>query len=206
MTIISPTAVASANQDEDLARAEIYSLVAHLFYAPPEPALLDQLRHAGNATPGSVLAPSWDALIACARTQDAAAIQGEHDALFGGVGKPDVYLFGSHYLAGFLNEKPLVRLRDDLAALGLGRDPSMPETEDHVAYLCEVMRFLITGPDVEISNLTQQREFFTTHIRPWADDLCTAILQQPNAVFYARLADFFRDFSNIEAQAFDMLS
>src|SRR5690606_37479904 len=117
MTIIPPTDIASASQDEDFARAEIYSLLAHLFYAPPAQALLMQLRDAESAAPGSVLAPSWDALVACARERDVSAIQDEHDALFGGVGKPDVYLFGSHYLAGFLNEKPLVRLRDDLAAL-----------------------------------------------------------------------------------------
>ena len=81
----------------------------------------------------------------------------EYDALFGGVGKPEVYLFGSHYLSGFLNEKPLARLRTDLAALGLARDEAMPETEDHIAYLCEVMRYLIAGDDVEVANLTRQQ-------------------------------------------------
>lgn len=206
MTITPPTATEPASHDEDFARAEIYSLLAHLFYAPPAPALLAQLREADEDDSGSVLALAWNALLACARELDVTAIQAEHDTLFGGVGKPDVYLFGSHYLAGFLNEKPLVSLRDDLAALGLTRDPAMPETEDHIAYLCEVMRFLITGADADTSNLAQQREFFSTHIRPWADDLCAAIVQQPAARFYARLAEFFRDFNNIEAQGFDMLS
>lgn len=206
MTIIPPIATEEpASHDEDFARAEIYSLLAHLFYAPPAPALLAQLREADEDGSGSALAPSWNALLACVRGMDASAIQDEHDALFGGVGKPDVYLFGSHYLAGFLNEKPLVRLRDDLAALGLTRDPAMPETEDHIAYLCEVMRFLIAGTDAETSNLTQQSEFFSTHIRPWADDLSAAIVQQPAAQFYARLAEFFRDFVNVETQGFDML-
>jgi TorA maturation chaperone TorD len=59
-----------------------------------------------------------------------AAIAREYDRLFGGVGKPEVFLYGSHYLSGFLNEKPLARLRTDLAALGLARDEAMPETED----------------------------------------------------------------------------
>lgn len=206
MTNISPAVTASANHDEDFARAEIYSLLAHLFYAPPAAELLAQLRDAADAPPDSALASSWSALQACARELEVSAIQAEHNALFGGVGKPDVYLFGSHYLAGFLNEKPLVRLRDDLAALGLARDPAMPETEDHIAYLCEVMRFLIIGTDAETSNLVQQRDFFSAHIRPWADDLCAAVVQQPAARFYARLAEFFRDFKNIEAQGFDMLS
>jgi len=56
--------------------------------------------------------------------------------------------------------KTLVQLRDDLMALGLARDAQMPETEDHVAYLLEVMRYLIAGDDVAVCNLTRQAEFF----------------------------------------------
>jgi TorA maturation chaperone TorD len=67
-------------------------------------------------------------------------------ALFGGVGKPEVYLFGSHYLSGFLNEKPLAQpCGPTWPHLGLTRDETLPETEDHIAYLCEVMRYLIAG-------------------------------------------------------------
>ena len=111
----------------------------------------------------------------------------EYNALFGGVGKPEIYLFGSHYLSGFLNEKPLAALRTDLAALGLGRDDTMSETEDHVAYLCEVMRYLIAGDDVEVANLTQQQKFFTTHLQPWVMRMCDDIAAHPKARFYATL-------------------
>ena len=103
----------------------------------------------------------------------------EYDALFGGVGKPEVYLFGSHYLSGFLNDKPVARLRTDLAALGLERDESVTETEDHFAYLCEVMRYLIAGDDVAVANLTRQREFFAAHLQPWVNALCDAIARAP---------------------------
>lgn len=202
---VPPAAIAPASLDEDTARAEVYGLLAHLFYAPPSAELLAQLRHAPPATPGSLLEASWNALVACTRDLGTAAVQAEHNALFGGVGRPEVYLFGSHYLAGFLNEKPLVRLRDDLTELGLARDASMPETEDHIAYLCEVMRILITGPDAAVANLARQREFFAAHLQPWVDDVCTAIVAQPGARFYARVADFTRDFTGVEAQAFDML-
>ena len=129
----------------------------------------------------------------------------EYQALFGGVGKPEVYLFGSHYLSGFLNEKPLARLRTDLTALGLARDQAMPETEDHIAYLCEVMRYLIAGDDVAISNLTQQSEFFAKHLQTWSTALCDTIAAHPKARFYAGLAGFTRAFMNVEAQGFDML-
>ncbi|OZI16401.1 TorD/DmsD family molecular chaperone [Bordetella genomosp. 7] len=201
-----PVAMPSAGLDEDVARGEIYGLLAHLYYAAPGADLLATLRDAAPATPGSLLEVSWNALAAAARDLDAAAIQAEYDALYGGVGKPEIYLFGSHYLAGFLNEKPLVRLRDDLAALGLERDPAMPETEDHVAYLCEVMRWLITGPDAAVANLTQQSAFFRAHLQPWVGDLCDAITMHPAARFYAHAADFTRDFMHVEAQGFDMLA
>jgi TorA maturation chaperone TorD len=132
-------------------------------------------------------------------------IKDEYNALFGGVGKPDVYLYGSHYLAGFLNEKPLAALRSDLAALGLTRDEQMPETEDHLAYLCEVMRFLIAGDDVEVSNLTQQQAFFSVHLQPWVTQLCDTLADNPKARFYATLAAFTRAFMSVEAQGFDMM-
>jgi len=133
------------------------------------------------------------------------AIAQEYDALFGGVGKPEVYLFGSHYLSGYLNEKPLVRLRTTLAQLGLARDEAMPETEDHIAYLCEVMRYLIAGDDVAVANLTRQREFFSAHLQPWIAPMCDAIAAHPKARFYRVLAEFTRAFASIEAQGFDML-
>ncbi len=197
----------SSALDEETARAEVYGLLAQLYYAPPSPEILSALRVAVTEAPaaGAFLEEPWRDLIAAARDMSDEAIAREYDALFGGVGKPEVYLFGSHYLSGFLNEKPLARLRTDLAALGLARDEAMPETEDHIAYLCEVMRYLIAGDDVAMANLTRQSEFFATHIQPWANSLCDAVAGHPKARFYAGLAGFTRAFVSIEAQGFDML-
>ena len=133
------------------------------------------------------------------------SIKDEYDVLFGGVGKPEVYLYGSHYLSGFLNEKPLARLRTELASLGLERSEAMSDTEDHFAYLCEVMRYLIAGEDVAVANLTRQREFFAAHIQPWANQMCDAIQTNTKAKFYASLAELIRAFISVEAQGFDML-
>jgi TorA maturation chaperone TorD len=105
-----------------------------------------------------------------------------------------------------LNEKPLARLRDSLAELGLARDERMPETEDHIAYLCEVMRYLIAGDDVAVSNLTRQQAFFSEHLQPWVEGLCDALAQHPKARFYAALAGFTRAFMAVEKQGFDLLS
>jgi TorA maturation chaperone TorD len=194
--------------DEETARAEVYGVLAALYYAPPGEPLLEQLRVAATEAPaeGGLLEEPWRGLVAAARELDLGAISAEYHALFGGIGKPEVYLFGSHYLSGFLNEKPLAQLRADLAALGLARDESLPETEDHIAYLCEVMRYLIAGDDVAVANLTKQREFFSAHLQPWVNALCDALAAQPRARFYAALAEFTRAFMSVEMQGFDMLA
>lgn len=197
----------SFSLDEETARAEVYGLLAALYYAAPSAELHDNLRVAVTQTPapGAVLESSWAELVAAARAYSRADISNEYDALFGGVSKPEVYLFGSHYLSGFLNEKPLAALRTDIAALGLARDEAMPETEDHVAYLCEVMRYLIAGEDVAVANLTRQREFFARHAQPWLPQMCEALMAHPKARFYRALADFTQVFVGVEAQGFDML-
>jgi TorA maturation chaperone TorD len=198
----------SSALDEEIARAEVYGLLAQLYYAPPEPGLLSALRVAVTDAPaqGAFLEEPWRNLVGAARAMDDQAIAQEYDALFGGVGKPEVYLFGSHYLSGYLNEKPLAQLRGDLAELGLARDEAMPETEDHIAYLCEVMRYLIAGDDPAVANLTRQREFFARHLQPWVNALCDATSQHPRARFYTALAEFTRAFASVEAQGFDMLA
>ncbi len=197
----------SSALDEEVARAEMYGLLATLFYQAPDTDLLAQLQAAVTEAPeqGGFLEEPWRALVAQARDMSTAQIAQEYSALFGGVGKPEVYLFGSHYLSGFLNEKPLVQLRDDLAGLGLTRDTRMPETEDHVAYLLEVMRYLIAGDDVAVCNLTRQAEFFSRHLQPWVSQMCQDNTSQPKDALYGRLAVLTEAFASVEAQGFDLL-
>jgi TorA maturation chaperone TorD len=198
----------SSALDEETARAELYGLIAELFYAPPRAELLAQLRVAATDAPaaGGFLEEPWRQLVGVSREMDDTQIQKEHDALFGGVGKPEVYVYGSHFLTGFLNEKPLAQLRTDLAALGLTRDAAtMSETEDHVSYVFEVMRFLVAGDDVSVSNLTQQAKFFAAHVQTWLPALCDAVQAHPRAHFYAALAELTRAFVGVETQGFDLL-
>jgi TorA maturation chaperone TorD len=204
---MKPPVPTSSALDEETARAEVYGLLARVWYAAPDPELAAALRVAVTEAPaqGAFLEEPWRALVGAARACGDAAIAQEYDALFGGVGKPEVYLFASHYLSGFLNERPLVRLRGDLAALGLARAETMHETEDHLAYICEVMRYLIAGDDVAVANLTKQRDFFATHVQPWASRLCDTVQAHPKAKFYASVADFTRAFLAVEAQGFELL-
>lgn len=197
----------SSALDEETARAELYGVLAQLYYAPPSPDLLAVLRVAVTEAPteGGFLQEPWQQLVGAARACSDSDVVAEYDRLFGGVGKPEVFVYASHYLAGFLNEKPLARLRTDLDRLGLARDETMPETEDHIAYLCEVMRYLIAGDDVSVSNLTEQRQFFTSHMQPWAPALCDVLEAHPAARFYAAAAHLTRAFVAVETQGFDML-
>lgn len=205
-TTISLADVAPAGFDEETARADIYGLLAGLLYVAPLPELLAAVRTAPTTAPaGGYLEDYWRAVVLEAQARSDSAIADEYETLFGGMGKPEVYLYGSFYVSGFLNEKPLARLRDELAALGLTRDETMSDTEDHFAYLCEVMRYLIAGEEIEVSNLERQRQFFAAHIQPWAERMCDAIAESPSAVFYAAVAEFARAFVNVEAQGFDML-
>jgi len=198
---------ATPDDSEELARAELYGLLARLWLAPPDAELLQQFQVAVTQAPetGALLEAPWQALVSALRATTPAAASAEHEALFHGVGKPEVFAYASFHLSGFLNEKPLAALRTDLAELGLTRDADTLETEDHIAYLFEVMRFLIAGDDAAICNLEQQRRFFRAHIQTWADRLCDAVAAQPRAVVWRALADFTRAFVAVETQGFDLL-
>jgi len=198
---------ATADDSEEIARAELYGLLVRLWIAPPDAELLSQFDVAVTEAPqpGSFLEAPWQALVAAMRATSAEAAADEYDALFGGVGKPEVFLYGSYYLAGFLNEKPLAELRTDLAALGLTRDEQRGETEDHIAYVFEVMRYLIAGDDVAVCNLEQQRRFFRAHMQPWVERLADAVEAQPRAALWREVAAFTRAFVQVETQGFDLL-
>jgi TorA maturation chaperone TorD len=203
-----PLRFGTPDDSEELARAEVYGLLAQLFYAPPDEPLYAQLQVAVTVAPapGGLLEASWTELVAASRRRSREQVVQEHDALFMGIGKPDIFLYASHHIAGALNEKPLVALRDSLARLGLTRADTMAETEDHVAYLCEVMRYLIAGDDLAVSNLGAQQRFFDAHLRGWPDAMLAQVAEHPGADFYRALAQFAREFLAVEAQAFDMIA
>jgi TorA maturation chaperone TorD len=193
----------SQDQGEETARADVYGLLATLLYAPPPQALLDTIGVA-LVQGESVLEHAWAELVAACKTAQQEAVREEYEQLFLGVGKPEVMLYGSYYLTGFLMEKPLAELRTDLARLGLQRSNEVVESEDHLATLCEVMRYLIASDDVVNANLTGQKKFFNDHMQAWVLDCCTAIEASPNAIFYKPVARLARVFFEVEMQAFDM--
>ncbi len=194
---------------EDLARADLYGLLASLFFQPPDQILLDQIVASGketNTQSGEApLEGVWLNLVETAKNSKAADWKAEYDSSFLGVGKPNVFLYGSFYMAGHLHEKPLLEVRRALQNFGLEASDTVSETEDHIAALFEVMRYLIAGEDVEVSNLTNQRVFFNDHIRPWFDDLCDAIDADQEIHLYKAVSALTREFLAVEGQSFDMI-
>ncbi len=204
------TEVGDVGLPEDLARADLYGLIARFFHLPPDQELLDQIASSipngeDVQSEDAPLAKVWHSVVEVAKNNPAKAWHDEFDLNFISVGRPNVILNGSFYMAGHLNEKPLVDIRRAIELFGLEAAEEVTETEDHLSALCEVMRYLIAGDDVEISNLTNQKVFFNDHIRPWYDELCDAIEGIPEMHLYHPIAALTREFLAIEGQSFDMI-
>lgn len=192
--------------DEDRARAEHYAIFSQLFARAPDADFLRKLPALAAAwsSADSPLGQAWLLLTDAARSVSAEQVEEEYTRLFLTIGRPEVMLFGSFYIAGFLMEEPVVEVRADLAELGLGRRLGVTESEDHIAALSDVMRHLIvTGPDAP--GLARQKAFFEGHLAPWVDALAKALENAPDSRFYSRTAALVRAFFDIERLAFDML-
>jgi len=188
---------------EEVARANFYGLLARLFYAPPDAALLETLAGAEgiDAQDGGIGA-AWEALREAAAQTDPETVRQEYDDAFVGTGKAPVTLYTTAYSIRYASETPLAKLRGDLAALGLARRADAGEPEDHIAALCDVMRHLIA---VQKRELAQQAAFFKRWIAPAAGPLCDAAAADPSTSFYKAVARFAKAFLDIEQSAFEML-
>jgi len=182
----------------DAARSHEYLLLATLLSAAPSGKLLDQLAAlTGDATP---LGRAHIALAAAAAGAVPAKVEREYFDLFVGLGRGELLPYASYYLTGFLNERPLSRLRADLAALGIERVANGSEPEDHAAILCEIMAGLAGGRFEASSDA--QRAFFEKHVAPWMGRLFADIEGVEHATFYRAVGALGRAFIEIEMEAF----
>jgi TorA maturation chaperone TorD len=200
---VVPLAFQPPEIPEDQARAGYYALLARLFYAGPDAGLLASIAEAGDIAAGagqSALAGSWSALCLAARAMDAEAARLEYDQLFIGAGKAEVTPYASFYLVESGREKILVRLRGELAALGLRRSEHAAEPEDHISGLFDAMRYLISlGSDD--AAMQHQREFFERYIGPAYGGLCAAAASSEKSNFYKHVARFAEAFLVVESEA-----
>ena len=188
---------------EDEARAAMYGLVARLFYAPPDEGVLGQLLNS-NAFEGSdaPVALAWREMVEAGRTAFPVMLENEHTELFVGTGKSEVTPYLTHYTIKYATDNPLVELRQQLTRWGLARRESVNEPEDHIAGICETMRFAIAA---QHRSYEEQKAYFEHFLYRGGVSFCDAVTASPKAVFYRRVAAFARAFLELEREAFSML-
>lgn len=186
----------------DRLRADLYRLLAGLLCAPAETAMLAVL--AGLTGDDSEMGQAVGDLAAAAGRTTPEAARDEYHELFIGVGRGVLVPYGSYYLTGFLNEKPLARLRNDMGALGIARSPDVKEPEDHAGALMEMMAGLIDGSFGTVQPLDVQKDFFGKHVASWAPHFFGDLEQAEPARLYRPVGRVGRLFMAVEEQAFEM--
>ncbi len=187
---------------EEELRSQLYRLLAFFLHRPPDG---DGLKVASQMQGDETdLGRAIAAFANIAGKSDPAAITHEFHDLFVGVGRGELLPYGSYYLTGFLHEKPLAKLRTDMARLGIERRENVKEPEDHVAALCEMMSGLITGEFDAVADLDRQKEFFNTHVGSWAKHFFTDLEAAKSSVLYGALGSVGRCFMEVEEVAFTM--
>jgi TorA maturation chaperone TorD len=184
--------------DIDMARSAEYALLATLLARAPDDALIERLADLpGDASP---LGIAHAAVAGAASRASAAAVEQEYFKLFIGVGRGELLPYGSYYLAGFLHDRPLARLRAELARLGIERAGEHAEPEDHAAFVCEVMAGLASR-QLDAPPLAE-RELFERHLKPWIGRFFADLEAAEAADFYRPVGTLGRAFIAIEAEAF----
>ena len=191
------TLAPAAIDDMDAARSRQYALLAVLLARAPDAELLARLATLrGDASP---LGLGHAALAEAAATTNVEQVEREFFELFIGIGRGELLPYASFYLTGFLNERPLARVRADLERFGIERAAGYTDPEDHAAVLCEVMAGLVdrrfgTAPGVD-------REFFEKHLAPWIGRFFADLEEMRAAAFYRCVGALGRTFVAVENEA-----
>ena len=186
----------------DAARAQEYALLSVLLARAPDADLLARLAQVrGDASP---LGVAHAALAEAASIARVDKVEREFFNLFIGVGRGELLPYGSYYMSGFLHERPLARLREFLASIGVERAEGQAEPEDNAAILCEIMAGLADGrlsapPGAE-------RELFEKHIAPWMGRFFRDLECADEVDFYRGVGMLGRVFLEIESEAFALPS
>jgi len=188
--------------EEDDLRAQLYEFLATLLRIEPTDAVVQQVSQlSGDDSP---IGQASSTLAHLAKQMDGSAVRAEYVDLFIGVGRGELLPYCSYYLTGFLNEKPLANLRQDMAAIGIVRAEGVKDPEDHIASLCDMMAGLIRGQFSRSFTLAEQASFHKKHLAPWAELFFSDLESAKNAVFYAPVGTIGKAFMDIESKSFDM--
>lgn len=189
---------------EDLARADLYGFIAVFLSAEPTTEMCEAV--AGSDAPATGLGAFIRACSQAARESELEDLRAAYFDLFIGVGRGRLVPYGSYYLTGFLNEKPLAKLRQDMARLGIEREEHVVDPEDHIASVLEMMAGILRG-DFMLPGESREataRMFFEKHLAPWARVFFTDLSNtQDVSPFYAALGRLGAEFITLEERALD---
>jgi TorA maturation chaperone TorD len=182
--------------EEDLWRSQVYALLGRSLARRPDQSLLTALAQLrGDDT---ALGQAFQNIAAEARRHSLPHVQDEYDELFIGLARGELLPYASYYRTGFLNERPLAKLRGDMMKLGFAAADKVVEPEDHIGALCEMMALMITRP----ADLKDQERFFKEHLAPWADRFFADLEGAEHAELYRPIGAAGRLFMAIESEAF----
>ncbi len=210
MTIESPVLTvkdetAFLNDQAQGMRASVYEFLARLLASEPDENILQVLRDISDVDPSEgQVAMGWELMKQSALKADVKSVRDEYLDLFVGVGRGELVPFGSWYVTGFLMEKPLALLRNDLIDLGIERQDGVKESEDHIAALCDAMAIIIRSG--ESVSLAKQQQFYADHIEPWATRFFKDLQTAKAAHFYRSVGFFGEGFFSFETRLLGMKS
>ena len=186
----------------DQLRVNVYRLLARCLSASADAAFLNVLKDLQGDDHELGLALSELASIA-GRTSVEKAGE-EYQNLFIGLGRGELLPYYSYYLTGFLNEKPLARLRNDMSVLGIERDPNLTEPEDHAGAILEMMAGLIDGSFGTVQPTSVQHDFFKKHIASWMPHFFRDLQAASHSSLFKPVGKIGALFMEIEESAFAM--
>ena len=194
----------SVSQEDEL-RANAYALLGVLLAGTPNRELLDRLKaiEVGEDQQDTGMAAAWKTLAMAAGRTTLETVDDEYHALFIGIGRGEVMPYGSWYLTGFLMERPLAQLRQDLKMLGFERREEVKEPEDHAGALMETMAMMIV--DDRGFGAHEQKQFFDRHLEPWIGKFFGDLQNASSANFYSAVGVLGSQFIEVEKQYLAML-
>jgi len=191
-----------ALNSEDQMRADLYGLLGSILFLPPSSETLNTVKNLSGDE--SEIGKAFNTLAKMAQKSTLQDVKDEFDGLFIGMGRGELLPYGSYYLTGFLNEKPLAKLRNSMSDLGIERQEAVKEPEDHIGRLFEMMSGLIVGLYGEPAVLASQKQFFANHIEPWASHFFADLESAKLSRFYQPVGTIGRLFVGVEISAFSM--